>query len=97
MQEYSWQDYLLCPIDLQEIKVKIYTIYMPFEISVIIPTSNWFGVSTAQSTKNGNASKFAIFLEYENPHSFFHFSFRATLFFPIMTALVYGDIDQGFH
>ena len=26
--------------------------------------------------------KFAIFLEYENPHSFFHFSFRATLFRP---------------
>ena len=29
-----------------------------------------------------NASKFAIFLEYKNPHSFFHFSFRATLLFP---------------
>ena len=29
-----------------------------------------------------NASKFAIFLEYENPSSFFHFSFRATKFFP---------------
>ena len=28
-----------------------------------------------------NASKFAILLEYENPCSFFHFSFRATLFF----------------
>ena len=28
-----------------------------------------------------NASKFAIFLEYENPRSFFHFPFRATLFF----------------
>ena len=31
-----------------------------------------------------NASKFAIHLEYENPHSFFRFSFRAsTLFFPL--------------
>ena len=29
-----------------------------------------------------NVSKFAIFLEYENPHSFFHFSFCATLFSP---------------
>ena len=29
-----------------------------------------------------NASKFAILLEYENPCSFFRFSFRATLFFP---------------
>ena len=34
-----------------------------------------------------NASKFAIFLEYENIFSFFHFSFRATLFFPLMNAL----------
>ena len=44
-----------------------------------------------------NASKFAIFLEYENPCSFFRFSFRATLFFPLMNALVYVDIDQGIH
>ena len=29
-----------------------------------------------------NAFKFAILLEYENQCSFFHFSFRATLFFP---------------
>ena len=29
-----------------------------------------------------NASKFAILLEYENPSSFFRFSFHATLFFP---------------
>ena len=28
-----------------------------------------------------NASKFAIFLEYENLRSYFRFSFRATLFF----------------
>ena len=28
---------------------------------------------------------------------FFHFSFRATLFFPQMNALVYVDIDQGIH
>ena len=28
-----------------------------------------------------NSSKFAIFLEYENPCSFVRFSFRATLFF----------------
>ena len=31
-----------------------------------------------------NASKFAIILEYENPHSFFRFSFHATLFFSLM-------------
>ena len=30
-----------------------------------------------------NASKFAIFIEKENPHSFFRFSFRATLSFPL--------------
>ena len=42
-----------------------------------------------------NASKFAILLEYENPCSFFRFSFRATLFFPLMNALVY--VDLGFH
>ena len=28
-----------------------------------------------------NASKFAIFLEYENPHSFFRFSFHAMYFY----------------
>ena len=39
-------------------------------------------------------SKFAIFLEYENPHSFF-FSFRATLFFP--WSMLTLDIDQGIH
>ena len=40
-----------------------------------------------------NASKFAIFCIYKNQN--FHFSFRATLFFPLMNALVYVDIDQG--
>ena len=42
-----------------------------------------------------NTSKFAIFMEYENPPSFFHFSFCATLFFSLMNALVYVDIDLG--
>ena len=30
-----------------------------------------------------NASKFAIFIEKENPHSFFRFSFRAFLSFTL--------------
>ena len=30
-----------------------------------------------------NASKFAIFMEKENPRSFFHFSSRATLTFTL--------------
>ena len=30
-----------------------------------------------------NASKFAIFIEKENPRSFFRFSFRETLLFPL--------------
>ena len=42
-----------------------------------------------------NASKFAIFYIYENPK--LHFSFRATLFFPLMNALDYVDRDQGIH
>ena len=41
-----------------------------------------------------NTSKFAIFLEYKNPRSFFRFSFRATLFFSLMHALVYVDIKK---
>ena len=40
-----------------------------------------------------NTSKFAILLEYENPRRFFRFSFRATLSFSLMNALVYVDID----
>ena len=44
-----------------------------------------------------NASKFAIFIEKENPHSFFCFSFRAILSFYFMNALVYVDIDHGVH
>ena len=43
-----------------------------------------------------NASKFVIFLEYENPSVFF-FLFRATLFLSLMNALVYVNIDQGIH
>ena len=39
-----------------------------------------------------NASKFAIFYIYENPKLLFHFSFRATLLFPLINALVYVDI-----
>ena len=35
-----------------------------------------------------NASKFAIFYIYENPCSFFRFSFRATSYFYLMNALV---------
>ena len=30
-----------------------------------------------------NASKFSIFMEKENPHSFFRFSFKATFIFPL--------------
>ena len=30
-----------------------------------------------------NASKFAMFMEKENPYSFFRFSFRATFIFPL--------------
>ena len=38
----------------------------------------------------GNASKFAIIFEYENPHSFFfRFLFRATLIFSLMNANVF--------
>ena len=44
-----------------------------------------------------NASKFAIILEYENPCSFLSISFRATLSFYLINALVYVDIDQGIH
>ena len=44
-----------------------------------------------------NTSKFAIFYVQENPHSFFRFSFRATLYFYLMNALVYVDIAQGIH
>ena len=46
-----------------------------------------------------NASKFAIFLEYKNPRSFFfvfHFVLH-TLFFLLMDALAHVDIDQGIH
>ena len=38
-----------------------------------------------------------MFMEKENPSSFFRFSFRATLNFPLMNALVYVDIAQGIH
>ena len=38
-----------------------------------------------------------MFMEKENPCSFFRFSFRATFIFPLMNALVYVDIDQGIH
>ena len=38
-----------------------------------------------------NASKLTIFLEDENPHRFFRFSFRATLFYSQMNALIYAN------
>ena len=44
-----------------------------------------------------NTSKISIFLEYENLHSFFQFLFHATLFFSLINALEYVDIDQGIH
>ena len=44
-----------------------------------------------------NASKFAIFYVSENPCTFFRFSFRANLYFYLMNALVYVDIDQSIH
>ena len=42
-----------------------------------------------------NASEFAIFYIYKNPKLHFLFSFRATLFFLLMNAPVYVNIDQG--
>ena len=36
-----------------------------------------------------------MFVEKENPSSFFCFSFGATLSFTFINALVYVDIDQG--
>ena len=44
-----------------------------------------------------NASKFHIFIQQENPSSFFRFSFQAIFIFPFMNALVYVDILQGIH
>ena len=44
-----------------------------------------------------NASKFAIFYVQENTCSFFRFSFRATVYFYLMNALVYVDIDNDIH
>ena len=44
-----------------------------------------------------NASKFVIFYTYENPKMLFSFRVRAVLFFPLMNALVYVDIDHGIH
>ena len=41
-----------------------------------------------------NALKFIIFYIYTKTQ-IFHFSFRATLFFPLMNALDYVGIDQG--
>ena len=38
-----------------------------------------------------------MFVEKENPSSFFCFSFGATLSFTFINALVYVDIDQGIH
>ena len=37
-----------------------------------------------------NASKFAILLEYKNPCSFFHFSFRATVI-PVLVAAAFNN------
>ena len=44
-----------------------------------------------------NASKFTIFLEYENPCicSLFRFSFCATLFFPLMNVLVWHRSEHS--
>ena len=45
-----------------------------------------------------NASKFSILLEYKNPRSFiFVFFYFVLLYFFLMNALVYVDIDQGLH
>ena len=44
-----------------------------------------------------NASKFALFLEYKKTTRFFRFSFHATLFFPLINAVVYVDIDHNIH
>ena len=41
-----------------------------------------------------NASKFAIFLEYKNQHSFFSFFISCYLIFSLMNSLVYFNIDQ---
>ena len=42
-----------------------------------------------------NASKFAIFIEKENPRSFFRFSFRATLSFTLSVRTI--QVVQNFH
>ena len=44
-----------------------------------------------------NDSKFAIFLEYENPLTHIVFFYFAYFIFPLMNALGYVDIDQGIH
>ena len=44
-----------------------------------------------------NALKFAIFLEYENPCSISSLFISCYLFFPLMNALIYVNINQGIH
>ena len=58
--------------------------------SYIAHSSEKIGVCLMKSSSE-MLQKFAIFYIYENPHSFFRFSFHATLFFPLMNALVCVD------
>ena len=44
-----------------------------------------------------NASKFAIFYEYENPKMLFPFIILCNFIFSLINAMVYVNIDQGIH
>ena len=50
-----------------------------------------------EMTRQRNASKFAIILEYENAHSFFSFFISCYFLFPLINALegLCQHIDQG--
>ena len=67
----------------------------PFSLTVFYMHTSQF--QTLGSTKS-SSKMFHILYTYKKTQScFFRFSFRATLCFYLMNALVYVDIEQGIH
>ena len=93
LSEYLGMNIGSCFVHVQFLNVVCIYIIQPFKIS----SESFFRKKKLMVYEmfQQNASKFAIFLEYENPHSFvppfsFHFiSSHSTLFFPLINAMVY--------
>ena len=71
--------------------------WIQFYLFLLVCHSSQFQSLCSTKRSSEMLQNLPYFIYTKSQSYFFHFSFRATLFFPLMNAPVYVEIDQGIH